>query len=85
MKIQIDYHSIGHGAQFFASPEFTNTIIVEAESLEDPKLIAFIESQQDHYDNNFELSPTKFMGFDYISHQGGVKVKEYIEPKVYQI
>ena len=42
MLVKISYHSIEFGANMFAQPEFTNSEVVEATSLEDEKLAAYI-------------------------------------------
>ena len=85
MKILISYHSIGYGANLFATPEFTHSEIVEAKGLDDPKLIDYICNQKDLYDCKFEKKDKPFMGFDYVSNQGGVKVSLYNESKVIKL
>jgi len=82
MKIRIEYHSIEYGAHIFATPQFTHSEIVEANGLDDPKLIEYITSKKDLYGCNFKIKDKPFMGFDYISNQGGVKVSVYKEPNI---
>lgn len=88
MKIKISYHSI-LSDHLLAVPEFTHSEIVEAKGFNDKKLIKHISDKKDHYSNHFrKLSDRdkdkfiKMMGFDYTSHAGGVKVKEYKAPHV---
>jgi len=80
MKIQIEYHSIEHGAHIFAIPSFTYSEIVEVSSMKSKKLQKHIESQTDEYGSSFKKIDDDFFGFQYTSNQGGVKVKEYVEP-----
>jgi len=82
MKVLISYHNIDNGAHMFATPEYTNSEIVEVESLEDKKLQDYIESKKDFHSSYFKKKDTPFMGFQYTSSQGGVTVEEYIEPNV---
>lgn len=82
MKVRINYHSINHGAHILSSPDFTHSEIVEVDSLNDKKLVEYIESKTDDYGNHFKLKDEEFMGFQYFSSQGGVIVEEYNEPKV---
>jgi len=83
MLVTISYHSIGYGASMFAQPEFTNSEVVEVNSLEDPKLIEYIERQEDTYGNKF-VEPGD-LGYHFLSTQGGVKIAEYVAPKVKQL
>ena len=81
MKIRVQYFEI-MSDHIFATPQYDREELVEATSLNDPKLIAYIESKKDFCGNNFKKSETKSYGFDYISNAGAVKVVKYIEPKV---
>ena len=80
MLVKISYHSIGYGGSMFATPDFTGSEVVEAESLEDEKLVAYIKKQKDDYGHPFDSPATA--GYDFVSKQGGVKVAEYLEPIV---
>jgi hypothetical protein len=83
MKIKINYHSI-QSDHILAMPEFSHCEIVEAEGLNDPKLVNYITSQKDEYGSKFKKADKKtksLLGFDYISRAGGVKIEKYKEPK----
>ena len=80
MKVRINYHSISYGAHVFATPDFTNSEIVEVSSLNDEKLKNYIESKKDDYGHPFKKE--EIFGFDYTSHAGGVKVEIYNEPNI---
>jgi len=80
--VKVSYHSIENGAGIFASPSYTHNELVETENgLTDEMLINYIESKSDEYGNKFKKSKDTFMGFDYISNAGGVKVELYIPIK----
>lgn len=81
MIVKIKYHEI-MSDHILATPQFDRSELVECDGLDDPKLISYIESKKDHYSNNFKKSKDKFLGFDYISHAGGVKVEEYVHPEI---
>jgi hypothetical protein len=85
MKYIIEYYSIGYGASMFATPDYTHEEYLDTntyvESINSKKLKDYIESKKDRYGNYFKKCKKKTMGFDYISNQGGVKVKEYKAPK----
>lgn len=38
-------------------------------------------SKKDGHGGNYRKSTDKFMGYDYISNSGGIKIKPYEEPK----
>ena len=71
MKKTIEYHYI-KSDHIFASPEFHHSEIVEVENEE--KLTAYIESKVDDWGHPFKKEAS--FGFDFISNQGGVKVKD---------
>jgi len=80
MRVIIEYHYIKSN-HLLASPEFDHEEIIEVDT--QIKLKKYIESQKDQYDNNFIKN--KKHGFDYISRQGGVKVKKYVSPIIKKI
>ncbi len=77
MKYQIDYYNLEFGAHIFSVPQYTNSEHVEVDSEE--KLFDYISTKKDLYGGIFKKDDTKFMGFDFISNSGGVKVKKYEE------
>jgi hypothetical protein len=79
MKYTIDYYWIDYGAHLFATPTYQKSENVECSSEEN--LRKYIESQKDAYGGFYKKNKKKFMGYDYISSQGGVKVRRYEEPK----
>lgn len=88
MKIKITYCNIEQSSGIFAIPTPTNHEIVEADDLNDSALIKYIQSKTDDAGNAFKKADAhskKFLGFDYISNQGGVKVEVYTSPKVKKI
>jgi len=76
MKYEIQYHEI-KSDHMFATPVYDRSEWVEC--FEDSKLQTYIESQTDQFGHHFKKDES--LGFDYISHFGGVKVKRY-EPFV---
>jgi len=82
MKVKIKYYNIEYGANIFATPSFTSSEIVKCTDLNDPKLISYIENKKDLYGHKFKVSKKKFMGYNFTSNQGGVKISEYIEPNI---
>ena len=68
-----------------AIPEYVSKEYVECDGLDDPKLISYVESKKDFYNSNFKKSKKKFLGFDYISRTGAVKVEEYVDPEIKKI
>ncbi len=82
MKYIIEYWDIGEGgglAMFF--PEFTRKEIIESDTEEE--LNTYILKQKDKWGGEFRKK--KSFGFDYISNNGAVKVKQYKEPKIKKI
>lgn len=79
MKIKIEYFEI-QSDHILAVPEFFKSELVEADSLEDQKLVDYITSKTDGYKNHFVKE--NIMGFNYTSRTGAVKVSEYVEPTV---
>ena len=80
MKYVIDYYWMDYGAHMFSTPTYQTSEYVNCENNE--VLQSYIESQKDAYGGSYEKSEDRFMGFDYISNQGGVKVREYEEIKI---
>jgi len=82
MLIEIDYYDIEYGAHIFATPSYTRTEIVDVENFD--KLKKYIESQKDLHGCKFKKTKNKEdnFGYDYISNQGGVKIKKYKKKKI---
>lgn len=80
MKKIIKYYYI-KSDHIFASPEYDHEEIIEVEN--DEKLTKYIESKKDEYGNKFKKE--KKFGFDFISHQGGVKVLDYKNPIIKKV
>ena len=85
MKILVKYYNIDNGASIFAVPQFTHSEVVEVDGLNDPKLIEYITNKKDFHGCNFKKKDKPFMGFDYVSNQGGVKVSLYKEPNIIKL
>ena len=84
MKIRITYCNI-LSDHILATPEETSSEIVEVKNMNDPALKEYIEAKKDWYGHNFKkasVKDKKTLGFDYISHAGGVKLYEYVSPKI---
>ena len=79
MKIKIKYYYI-KSDHILATPEYDHKEIVEVANQED--LDNYIFKQKDDYGNKFKKKTS--YGFDYISHQGGIKIKIY-NPKIKKI
>ena len=74
---KIEYHLI-QSNHILAIPEFSSEEFVNVDSEE--KLQEYIESQKDSYGNSYTKNES--FGFQYISHAGGVKVREYKKPLI---
>jgi len=80
MKYQIDIFSIDHGAGIFATPTYGRTEYVEVKA--ESNLHKYIINHvKDDYGHPMKKDSKKFMGYDYVSHAGGCKVKRYKPPK----
>jgi len=77
-KYKITYCEVPHGGGIFAMPEPIGSEIVESETAD--KLQSYIESKKDAYGSPYKKE--ELFGYQYTSSQGGVKVTEYIEPKI---
>ena len=80
MKYKIEYCTV-LGDSIFSIPECTHSEIVESNTYEDLK--KYIESKSDDYGNKFKEKNS--FGFQFISRRGGVKVFEYLPPKIKKI
>jgi hypothetical protein len=59
-------------------PQFNHREMIEVNSIKE--LDKYIKTKKDQYGNSFSKSKDKFLGFDYTSNAGGIKVIEYKEP-----
>lgn len=80
MKIKVKYYSI-QSDHILAVPAFSHSEIVEVSSYE--KLDKYIKKQKDPYGHHYRKE--KYLGFDYISNAGAVKVGLYKSPRVKKI
>lgn len=82
MKKIIEYYSI-LSDHVFATPEYTHSELVEVDTEEE--LQKYIESKKDRYGGSFKKKDKDFMDYQYTSHSGGVKVRDYNPPKFKKI
>lgn len=80
MQYKIKYCTV-LGDSILAIPECTHSEIVEVATYKDLK--KYIESKTDDYGNKFKEKNS--FGFQFISNRGGVKISEYLPPKVKKI
>lgn len=80
MKKIIEYYDI-KSDHILASPEFTDKEVVEVKNQKD--LDRYVESKTDMSGGKFKKKSS--FGFDYISSQGAVKIKDYKPPKIKKI
>jgi len=78
MKTRINYYDIEHESNMFAVPTFTRDEVVEHDN--EQQLENYIQTQRDLHGFSYQLREDKFMGYDYISGQGGIKLEAY-EPE----
>jgi len=80
MKFKITRYEI-QSDHMLATPQETNDFeIVEADSIDDPKLVEYCESRKDWYGNSMKKEES--FGFQYISNAGALTVEAYVEPTV---
>lgn len=80
MKRVIEYYEI-KSDHVLAIPEFVSKENVEFKNIED--LDKYIRSKKDLSGSKYKKKSS--FGFDYISNQGAIKIKKYIEPKFKKI
>ena len=85
MKYEVSFYEMDYGANIFAGPD--NCYKVEYIDIPDPDkyketMDAFVSTVKDSYGNVCEPQEFKIFGYDfqYTSHTGGVKIKEYKIP-----
>jgi len=77
----IIYHSVEGNAGVISVPKETHREVVEY--ADQKSLDKYIITKSDRY--GFKFKKKKFMGFQYVSRDGGVKVEPYVPPKIKKI
>lgn len=76
MKLIVEYYEM-QSDHLLAMPEYDREEFIEVKN--EDELDRYISTKKDWY--GCEYKKDKSHGFDYISGQGGIKIKEYEEPK----
>ncbi len=81
MKFKVHYYDIDNGAHIFATPSYTRTEYIEADTTD--MLHEYISKQRDLHGCKFKLNAVKSgVGdqYDYISGQGALRFEPYEPP-----